>query len=192
METVREEKARLRAWVRRQRREQPQERLMRESKEICQRLLALPELERARTVFCYVSCGGEVETHRLIVCLLEREKRVLTPRCRENGRMDCVPITGMEQLRPGAYGILEPLPELEALPPEAVDFAVIPALACGLDGSRLGQGGGYYDRFFAGTDCASAALCQECFLLPTVPCEAHDRRMKRIVSSQRTLCFEDV
>lgn len=189
METVREEKARLRAWVRRMRKEQPPELLLRESSMICERLLELPELKRARTVFCYVSCGGEVETHRLIARLLEQGKTVLVPRCRGKGEMDCVPIDSLRQLVSGAYGIPEPPMALSALPPEAVELAVIPALACGEDGSRLGQGGGYYDRFLARTDCAVAAVCREAFLLPTAPCEAHDKTVKIIVTPQRVLRF---
>ncbi len=189
METVTEEKARLRAWARQLRREQPQELLLRESGMICERLCALPELNRAQTVFCYVSCRGEVETHRLIARLLEQGKTVLVPRCRGKGEMDCVPIDSLRQLVPGAYGIPEPLEGLPILPPEAVELAVIPALACGEDGSRLGQGGGYYDRFLARTGCITAAVCRETFLLPTTPCEAHDKTVRIIVTPQRVLRF---
>ncbi len=73
-----------------------------------------------------------------------------------------------------------------------VDFAIVPAVACGRDGSRLGQGGGYYDRFLQQTGCAFAALCTETFLLPRVPCESHDRNMKIIVTQQRVLRFEEL
>lgn len=189
METVREEKARLRAWARRMRKAQSSELLLRESSMICERLLELPELKRARTVFCYVSCRSEVETHRLIERLLGQGKTVLVPRCREKGEMDCVPIDSLRQLVPGAYGILEPPEGLPALPSEAVELALIPALACGEDGSRLGQGGGYYDRFLERSDCVAVALCQERFLLPTIPGEPHDRKMTMIVTPRRMLRF---
>ena len=106
--------------------------------------------------------------------------------------MDCVPITSLDDLRPGAYGILEPPPDTPAVPAASVDFAIVPAVACGRDGSRLGQGGGYYDRFLQQTGCAFAALCTETFLLPRVPCEAHDRNMKIIVTQQRVLRFEEL
>ena len=106
--------------------------------------------------------------------------------------MDCVPITSLGDLRPGAYGILEPPSGAPAVPAASVDFAIVPAVACGRDGSRLGQGGGYYDRFLQQTGCAFAALCTEAFLLPCVPCEAHDRNMKIIVTQQRVLRFEEL
>lgn len=192
METTAQQKKRLRAQLRQERRALDPELLLRDSAAICSRLLELPELRRARTVFCYVSCGGEVETHRLIGHLLKQGKTVLVPRCGARGLMDCVPITFLGDLRPGTYGILEPPPGAPAVPAASVDFAIVPAVACGRDGSRLGQGGGYYDRFLQQTGCAFAALCTEAFLLPHVPCEAHDRNMKIIVTQQRVLRFEEL
>lgn len=192
MEQISEKKAELRARLRKARRELDREVLRRESEQLCRRLLELPELKRAGTVFCYVSCGGEVETHRLIKWLLSQGKRVLVPRCKANGVMDCVPITSLEQLQPGTMGILEPPMEMKSEDPAAVDFAVVPAVACGLDGSRLGQGGGYYDRFLEKTDCDFAAVCLEAFLLPTLPVESHDRTMKCIVTQHRVLRFEEL
>lgn len=192
MDRITANKAELRGHLRKARRELDRELLYRESRKLCLYLLELPELQNAQTVFCYVSCGGEVETHRLIETLLSRGKRVLVPRCRENGMMDCVPIESLEQLLPGKMGIPEPPADLETADPRTVEFAVIPAVGCGLDGTRLGQGGGYYDRFLERVDCAHAALCLEDFLLPSVPAEPHDQRMKCIVTQRRVLRFEEV
>ena len=192
MEQISEKKAALRSRLRKLRRELDREMLCRESELLCTRLLALPELQRAQRVFCYVSYGGEVETHRLIVKLLSQGKQVLVPRCKAQGMMDCVPIRSLDQLVPGMKGILEPPAELCAADPETVEFAVLPAVACGEDGSRLGQGGGYYDRFLERVSCAHAALCLEAFLLPSVPAEPHDQSMKYIVTQQRVLRCEGV
>lgn len=192
MEQIAAKKAELRTRLRKARRALDREVLYRESEQLCRRLLELPELQQAQTVFCYVSYGGEVETHRLIKNLLAQGKQVLVPRCKEQGIMDCVPISSMEQLVPSAMGILEPAADLECLDSATVEFAVVPAVACGLDGSRLGQGGGYYDRFLERVECDCAALCLEDFLLPTIPAEPHDRTMKCIVTQQRVLRFEEI
>ncbi len=187
-----EQKAALRQQLRKQRRVQDARVLRRDSQQICSRLLELKEVQQAKTVFCYVSCGGEVETHGLLERLLEQGKTVVVPRCRESGKMDLVPLFSMEELTAGKYGIPEPPADRPGLDSACIDFTVVPALACGLDGSRLGQGGGYYDRFLARTAGGFAALCQEAFLLPMVPCEAHDRPMKIIITPQRVLRFEEV
>lgn len=186
------QKAELRKQLRRIRREQDREALERDSAALCERLLALPELQSAQTVFCYVSYGGEVETHRLIEKLLDQGKTVLVPRCKVQGEMDCIPITSLAELQPSVRGILEPAAEVPGVPASLIEFAVVPAVACGADGSRLGQGGGYYDRFLDRTDCAFAAVCLERFLFPVLPCEAHDRSMKMIVTQHRVLRFEEV
>ncbi len=192
MEDLTQQKALLRHNLRKLRREQLKEVLLKDSRAICDRLLALPELSRATTVFCYVSCGGEVETHGLLCKLLQQGKTVVVPRCKENGQMDCVPIEALSDLLPGKYGILEPPAALRGIPEHKIDFSVIPAIACGKDGSRLGQGGGYYDRFLCKTTAPFAALCTEAFLLDTVPREPHDQRMKIIVTPQQVLRFEEV
>lgn len=192
MEQISEKKAALRSQLRKMRRELDREALYRASELLCARLLELPELQRAQTVFCYVSYGGEVETHRLIEKMLSLDKRVLVPRCKAHGMMDCVPILSLDQLVPGMKGILEPPAELGAADPQTVEFAVLPAVGCGEDGSRLGQGGGYYDRFLERVSCDHAVLCLEDFLLPSVPSEPHDQIMKYIVTQQRVLRFEEL
>ena len=192
MEQIAVQKKALRSQFRRQRKQLDPVALLRESAALCDRLLALPELEKAYTVFCYVSYGGEVETHRLIQQLLNKGKRVVVPRCRENGIMDCVPIKALSELCISAMGILEPAQNVPAMDWQTVDFAIVPAVACGEDGSRLGQGGGYYDRFLEQVRCPFAAICLEQFLLPTLPCEPHDQTMNIIVTQQRVLRFEEV
>jgi 5-formyltetrahydrofolate cyclo-ligase len=59
----------------------------------------------------------------------------------------------------------------------------VPALAVGRDGTRLGRGGGSYDRALARVPAATpvVALLYEDELLETVPAEPHDRRVSAAV-----------
>ncbi|MGV0868803.1 5-formyltetrahydrofolate cyclo-ligase [Corynebacterium kalidii] len=67
-----------------------------------------------------------------------------------------LPYRGSGSLRPGAFGIPEPTEIPETPGPRSpiscvelsgkVTTLVVPALAVDRDGTRLGQGGGYYDR----------------------------------------------
>ena len=82
MEQIAAQKKALRNTLRQQRKQLDRDLLRRESAALCENLLKLPELKRAQTVFCYVSCGGEAETHRLIETLLAQGKRVTVPRVR--------------------------------------------------------------------------------------------------------------
>ena len=187
MEQIPAQKNALRTTLRKQRRQLDRNWLMEQSAGVCALLTQLPELAAAQTVFCYVSCGGEVETHRLIRTLLEQGKRVAVPRCKDKGMMECVLIRSLEELIPGRMGIPEPGQEAPAISQKEIQFAVVPAVACGEDGTRLGQGGGYYDRFLEQVHCAFAAVCLEQFLLPTLPHETHDQSMKIIVTQRRVL-----
>jgi 5-formyltetrahydrofolate cyclo-ligase len=47
----------------------------------------------------------------------------------------------------GAFGIMEPLDSLAAVEPETIDIVVLPAVAYNEEGTRLGMGGGFYDRY---------------------------------------------
>jgi 5-formyltetrahydrofolate cyclo-ligase len=88
-------------------------------------------------------------------------------------------------LATGRFGLLEPTGP--RLPPTALataDVVVVPALAVAVDGTRLGRGGGYYDRALAHAR-ADAVLVAAVFdeeLLESVPTGAHDRRVTAVVT----------
>ena len=90
--------------------------------------------------------------------------------------MDWVEIPDLALLGPGAFGILEPPADLPAADPAAFarPLALIPCLAAGRDGVRLGRGGGYYDRFLAHYKGAKLLLCPEAVLTDTLPCDDWD------------------
>ena len=101
-------------------------------------------------------------------------------------------------LRPGPYGIPEPAPDLcpwAFLPGEAAgrfwpDLFLLPGVAFDLRGGRLGQGGGYYDRFLAGADLARSFLVGLAFsfqLKPRVPVDLWDIRVQALCTEKRWL-----
>ncbi len=73
--------------------------------------------------------------------------------------MNVYEIHSLQELYPGAYGILEPKEDPERLiQPEAIDFAFIPCIA--MKQKRLGHGGGYYDRYLEKTHCVKSSTLQ--------------------------------
>jgi 5-formyltetrahydrofolate cyclo-ligase len=89
------------------------------------------------------------------------------------------------RLSPGRFGLLQPTgPRLPATALAAADVVVVPALAVAADGTRLGRGGGYYDRALAHarTDAVLLALVFDEELLASVPAGAHDRRVTAVVT----------
>ena len=124
-------------------------------------LLATELWHRAESVFCFASLPSEPDTKPVLCAALQQGKRLCVPRTGEKGAMDAVILRGLEELSPGRFGILEPQPRGEVVAPDQLDLAVLPCLAAGSDGRRLGKGGGYYDRFLAKFRGKSVVLCAE-------------------------------
>jgi len=86
---------------------------------------------------------------------------------------------------PGRFGLLEPTgPRLPATALGTADVVLVPALAVAADGTRLGRGGGYYDRALghARTGAVLVAVVFDDELLDEVPAGAHDRRVAAVVT----------
>lgn len=71
------------------------------------------------------------------------------------------------------------------------DLIVIPALAASADGTRLGQGGGWYDRALVhrcpGTPVVAAIFDDEVLEAGVIPAEPHDVPVDAIVTPTRTI-----
>ena len=69
--------------------------------------------------------------------------------------------------------------------PEKGDLLIVPALCFDRQGYRLGQGGGYYDRYLEKYDGVfTAGLCRAALLMDAVPREEHDRRVDCVVTEE--------
>jgi 5-formyltetrahydrofolate cyclo-ligase len=158
------------------------------SKGICERLVALPEYARARTVMYYVDVRSEVRTRHYLPAALRHGKRIVVPYCVE-GELELFHLTSMDELAVGMYRILEPRPELRALPgkrvaPAELDLIVVPGVAFDCQGGRMGHGFGYYDKLLqhARPDAPLVALAFECQLFPEIPMSAHDIFMDKVLT----------
>lgn len=130
-------------------------------RKITESVLELNEYKSADCVFCYVSTEKEIDTFSILQDILQSGKHLGVPKCTGKGIMNVYEIHSLQELYPGAYGILEPKEDPERLiQPEAIDFAFIPCISCDRSGRRLGHGGGYYDRYLEKTHCVKAALCR--------------------------------
>ena len=154
-------------------------------RKITESILKLEEYQSAGCVFCYVSTGKEMDTFSVLQDILQSGKRLGVPKCMEKGIMNVYEIHSLQELHPGAYGILEPKEDPERLiQPGAIDFALIPCISCDRSGRRLGHGGGYYDRYLEKTHCVKAVLCREELLVDEIPVEEHDLRMDLVIAEK--------
>ncbi len=182
--TVAEQKAALRKKLRTMERILPQSYRDESAAAICRRVTELPEYQAAKVVFAFVGTEREIDTTALLRDVLHSGRTLCLPRCGAAHSMALCHVTSLEQLKPGAYGILEPVEDCPLLTVEDIDFVATPCLSCDLRGDRLGQGGGYYDRFFDRYHGPAALLCREKLLSDQVPMEEHDKRFSLIVTEK--------
>lgn len=69
--------------------------------------------------------------------------------------------------------------------PRNVDVVVVPGVAFSADGHRLGQGGGWYDRFLTdvGDETVAIGVCFAEQVVSAVPQEPHDISVHRVISA---------
>ena len=80
------------------------------------------------------------------------------------------------------FGILEPDEHAPRLEPEKGGLIIVPALAYDRGGYRMGQGGGYYDRYLSARDLFSVGIGRDCLLCDSVLREEHDTPVDCLVT----------
>jgi 5-formyltetrahydrofolate cyclo-ligase len=145
------------------------------------RLVRLPEVWRAGVVALYVALPQELDPSAAVPILRDRGIRTLFPRVRGD-LLDLAEASDPHALPGGFRGIREPTGP--AVDPSVVDVAVLPGVAFDLDGGRLGQGGGHYDRLLPELpeDTVRIGLGFSCQVVPRVPREDHDALVDIVVT----------
>ena len=141
-------KQELRQEIRLQKRHFTRQQLEEMSLPVISRLLSHSRITSANTIMMYCSLPDEVDTRRAIDVLLERGCKVVLPAVISDTEMELRECNGMQDLKEGAFHILEPTGK-PFTRYEEIDVAVIPGMSFDTSGNRLGRGKGYYDRFLA-------------------------------------------
>lgn len=165
------------------------------SAEICRQVIKQPWYRAANTVMWYLHCRSEVRTLPTVAAELAGGKRVVVPYCTADAsgqkQLGLWHLQTLDELRPGMWNILEPPRERWQEPAKQVratelDAVIVPGVAFDLQGGRLGNGAGYYDRLLACVrpDAVLAAVCYEAQLLPAVAMAEHDVYMDFVITEQ--------
>ena len=143
-------------------------------------VLDLPEvaaLAPGTLVAAYAELPGEPPTRAVRTALRERGVRVVLPVLLPDGDLDWVAEEAPD-VRLGRAAVA------------AAGVALVPGLAVGADGTRLGRGGGSYDRVLArlrGVPVVCLLWPEE--VLDAVPAEPHDRRVDAVVTPEGVVRF---
>ncbi|SDC48451.1 5-formyltetrahydrofolate cyclo-ligase [Geodermatophilus telluris] len=144
----------------------------------------LRQLARVRTLAAFVPDETEPGHGRLPAAFTQLGARVLLPVVPDgDAQLHWAVDTG--RLAPGRFGLLEPVgPRLGPTAIGAAEVVVVPALAVDRTGTRLGRGGGYYDRALRHVrhDAVVVALVFDDELVDRLPALDHDRPVSAVVT----------
>jgi 5-formyltetrahydrofolate cyclo-ligase len=163
-----------------------------EENELASRFPHLPGWPDAETVLLYVTAfPEELRTHEYLMRAYRAGKRVICPRVDRAARQLRLHRIHdpASELTPGTLGIPEPRADLPEVPPESIDWVLVPGLAFDEQGYRLGRGAGHYDRLLPRlrSDTICWALCLSCQLVPRLPIEPHDRPLDGVTAPGGTV-----
>lgn len=139
-----------------------------------------------------LSFGAEFESDGWVRQVLADGKQLCLPRVNRTTRqLDVYRVNDLDsQIEIGSYGIREPIPaHCELADLAEIDFILLPGVAFGRDGSRLGYGGGFYDKLIARLPhqpvLVAAAFSLQ--LVEGIPQEATDRKVDWLITENETI-----
>lgn len=151
----------------------------------------LGELRRGDVVAAYRSLPSEPPTEALVAALIAAGIRVIEPVFGPDGDLDWQPWDPDCRHHPskpggvGAAGARGPLLGVDAI--GDAHLVIVPGLSIGADGTRLGQGGGCYDRALPrrrkGTAAVALVFGEEVVDGP-LPVDDRDARVDAVVTAQ--------
>ncbi len=110
------------------------------------RLARLAPLRRASRIAIYLAADGEPDLKRVAADALERGQQIYAP-VLHRGALRFARIGNDTYLHENRFGILEPA-TTDWIHPRDLDVVLTPLVAFDDTGTRIGMGGGYYDRCF--------------------------------------------
>jgi len=117
------------------------------SQEICTILLNHPDFKKAKRIGIFAGRASEIDL--LTLFSLAKRPFALPKTVPQTKNLKFVDIDSIEQLRPGNFGILEPLDSQNTNVWGSEDLILVPGVAFDQYGNRVGNGAGFYDRFFS-------------------------------------------
>ncbi|WP_088102463.1 5-formyltetrahydrofolate cyclo-ligase [Halalkalibacter urbisdiaboli] len=160
-----------------------------QSANIAEQLFKQDYWKEAHVIGITLSRKKEVSTEAIIKNAWNSNKRVAVPRVNvETHEMDFYFITSYDEVEETFFQLREPkVEECPFVSPDQIDTLIVPGLAFDLKGSRLGFGGGYYDRYLPSFKGTTVALAFDCQIVPSIPTEKHDIPIEHLITPQGAL-----
>lgn len=178
-------KQELRAFLKERRAAIPTEEKKAYDKRIVETIVGLPSFREASTVLLYAPRETEIDLIPLVRVTRKLGKTVAFPRCDvQTNTMQFYVLKPEARLVKGAYGIFEPPADAPLCETDEKTICILPGLSFAPDGSRLGYGKGYYDRFLEGFRGVTVGAVYASMVAKSLPCEPHDIPVQLLVTER--------
>ncbi len=158
------------------------------SKKITDTLLKLDEYIKAGTIFIYYPFRSEIDTTAIIKDAILKGKKVVLPKV-EGREIKTFFVSDLRKdLKSGSFGILEPeISRCRKADVNEIDLAIVPGLCFDMNFSRIGYGGGFYDKILGklGKGVKKIALAFDLQIISNVPSCSHDKKVDIILTESK-------
>ena len=157
---------------------------------ICLKIMNMDEYAKADTIMAYCPINNEVDTSLLLQDCVEN-KHLALPKTELSSKtiMPCL-VETLSDLKEGAYRIMEPDDNCDKLQHENIDIVIIPLVAFDNSGTRLGYGGGYYDRLLKNMQkTKKIGIAFSLQQLDSIERENHDVKLDMVITEKKTFNF---
>lgn len=157
---------------------------------ICLKIMNLDKYIKADTVMAYCPVNHEVDTSLLLEDCIADRKLVLPKTDKKSNTIIPCYVDSLSDLIEGAYSILEPKDGCETAKLKDIDIIIVPMVAFDKKGTRLGYGGGYYDRLLKDMkDSIKIGIAFSLQELESIKKEDHDIDLDVIITEKKIFNF---
>lgn len=162
------------------------------SQQVCQKIQVLSAYQQAHHVGFYYPFKQEIDLS-LLWDPFPQNKTCYLPTCSATDSLLFYPFTATTCLRKNQWGIPEPSVETgQSTQSDIIDVIFIPLLAFDMHGTRLGMGGGYYDRTLATNNRSlRIGIAYEFQKQAYLPADPWDKPMHAVVTDMTTYWFSN-
>ncbi len=148
---------------------------------ICNKIINSQFYKESKCIYCYMAIQNEVDLSLVIRDALLADKTVAVPKVvNKNGQMYFAAINKNDKFENGLYNI--PEPSNSKIAPSA-DLILVPGVVFSTKGERIGQAGGFYDRYLRNSSCHSIGVAYDFQVFDEIPTELHDVPVNEIISN---------
>lgn len=149
---------------------------------ICDYIVNSMSFKYADVLLMFCPTHEEINILPLFEAAKKEGKRVAFPRCYAKGIMKFFYVDDLTLLKEGKYGIKAP-DEGEEFTSSLHPLCLVPCLSATKSGTRLGYGGGFYDRFLHKFDGISMCVQYDEFVTDELPQERrYDKKFDVLVT----------